>query len=159
MRSLSRVVKGKKAINVTEMYQFFSDFALEEEKEEGPETEEEAALREAKESARKAEEEEEARIRAEKEAAEKERASEILAEARREADQILEEARTQAELLREQAYEEGHQEGVKAGVEEAQLKCKALYEEEVESFRKEASDFMDTIRREKAWSWRNTWTI
>ena len=41
MRSLSRVVKGKKAIDVTEMYQFFSDFALEEEKEEEvPETEE-----------------------------------------------------------------------------------------------------------------------
>ena len=39
MRSLSRVVKGRKAIDVTEMYQFFSDFALEEEKEEeAPET-------------------------------------------------------------------------------------------------------------------------
>ena len=47
MRSLSRVVKGRKAIDVTEMYQFFSDFALEEEKEEeAPETEEEAAARE-----------------------------------------------------------------------------------------------------------------
>ena len=143
MRSLSRVVKGRKAIDVTEMYQFFSDFALEEEKEEeAPETEEEAAAREA--------EEEEARIRAEKEAAEKERASAILAEARREADQILEDARAQAKLLREEAYEEGHQEGVKAGVEEAQLKCQALYEEEVESFRREAAEFMDTIRREKS---------
>ena len=94
MRSLSRVVKGRKAIDVTEMYQFFSDFALEEEKEEeAPETEEEAAAREAEEAAKRAAEEEEARIRAEKEAAEKERASAILAEARREADQILEDAR------------------------------------------------------------------
>ncbi len=151
MRSLSRVVKGRKAIDVTEMYQFFSDFALEEEKEEeAPETEEEAAAREAEEAARRAAEEEEARIRAEKEAAEKERASAILAEARREADQILEDARAQAKLLREEAYEEGHQEGVKAGVEEAQLKCQALYEEEVESFRREAAEFMDTIRREKS---------
>ena len=151
MRSLSRVVKGRKAIDVTEMYQFFSDFALEEEKEEeAPETEEEAAAREAEEAAKRAAEEEEARIRAEKEAAEKERASAILAEARREADQILEDARAQAKLLREEAYEEGHQEGVKAGVEEAQLKCQALYEEEVESFRREAAEFMDTIRREKS---------
>ena len=151
MRSLSRVVKGRKAIDVTEMYQFFSDFALEEEKEEeAPETEEEAAAREAEEAAKRAAEEEEARIRAEKEAAEKERASAILAEARREADQILEDARTQAKLLREEAYEEGHQEGVKAGVEEAQLKCQALYEEEVVSFRREAAEFGDTIRREKS---------
>ena len=44
MRSLSNVVKGRKAIDVVQMYQFFSDFALEEEKEEeAPETEEEEA--------------------------------------------------------------------------------------------------------------------
>ena len=35
-------------------------------------------------------------------------------------------------------------------MEEAQLKCQALYEEEVESFRREAAEFMDTIRREKS---------
>lgn len=143
MRSLSRVVKGKKAIDVTEMYQFFSDFALEEEKEEEvPETEE-------------AEEEQpdidalEAQ-RQEEEARERERVSQILAKAREEAEQILEDARKQAEILREQAFEQGHEEGVTAGRQEAMQECRQEYEEEVRIFRENASEFMDSIRQEKS---------
>ena len=120
MRSLSRVVKGKKAVDVMDMYQFFSDFALEEEtEEEEPKTEEEAALEAEEARAREAEEE---RIRAEQEEAERERASEILSQARQEAAQILEDARKQAELLREEAFEQGHEEGAAAGAE-----ARALY--------------------------------
>ena len=125
MRSLSRVVKGKKAIDVTEMYQFFSDFALEEEKEEEvPETEEA--------------EEEQPDIDA------------LEAKAREEAEQILEDARKQAEILREQAFEQGHEEGVTAGRQEAMQECRQEYEEEVRIFRENASEFMDSIRQEKS---------
>lgn len=147
MRSLSRVVKGKKAVDVMEMYQFFSDFALEEEKEEEePKTEEEEALEAEKARAKEAEEE---RIRIQQEE-ERERASEILSQARQEAARILEDARKQAELLREEAFEQGHQEGVAAGTEEARQECQALYEEEVRNFQKHASEFMDSIRQEKS---------
>lgn len=142
MRSLSRVVKGKKAIDVTEMYQFFSDFALEEEKEEeAPETEEAEetpdadALRE--------------QLR-EEEAKEREQASEILAKAREEAEQLLEDARKQAEILRERAFEQGYEEGSEAGRQEAISECRQKYEEEIQSFRENASQFMDSIRREKS---------
>lgn len=148
MRSLSRVVKGKKAVDVMDMYQFFSDFALEEEtEEEEPKTEEEAALEAEEARAREAEEE---RIRAEQEEAERERASEILSQARQEAAQILEDARKQAELLREEAFEQGHEEGAAAGAEEARQECQALYEAEVRNFQKHAAEFMDSIRQEKS---------
>lgn len=148
MRSLSRVVKGKKAVDVMEMYQFFSDFALEEEKEEEePKTEEEEALEAEEARAKEAEEE---RIRIQQEEEERERASEILSQARQEAARILEDARKQAELLREEAFEQGHQEGVAAGTEEARQECQALYEEEVRNFQKHASEFMDSIRQEKS---------
>ena len=145
MRSLSNVVKGRKAIDVVQMYQFFSDFALEEEKEEeAPETEEEEA--EAEDSGL---EDEIARIR-EEEAREREKTSEILAEARREAEAILEDARKQAELLREEAFTKGHEEGFQAGTEEARQECETRYEEEVEDFRRHAAEFMDSIRQEKS---------
>ncbi|MCI8376678.1 MAG: hypothetical protein HFI29_14800 [Lachnospiraceae bacterium] len=142
MRSLSRVVKGKKAIDVTEMYQFFSDFALEEEKEEAPETEGSSEEEPDQEETLKAAREEEAR--------EREEASEILANARKEADQLLEDARRQAELLREESFAQGHQEGYEAGVLKARQECEQQYEEEVQDFRTHAAEFMDSIRLEKS---------
>ena len=131
MRSLSRVVKDKKAIDAVQLYQFFSDFAIEEETGEETDTaEEEAAAAEAaaaEEAARQAEEER--RLREEQE-----RASEILAQARREAEEVL---------------EKGREEGYEAGMEQGRADSEALYEQEVETFQKNAADFMDTIRREK----------
>lgn len=142
MRSLSKVVKGKKAIDVTEMYQFFSDFALEEEKEEEmPETEE-AEKRPDVDALEVQRQEEEAR--------EREKASEILAEARKEAEQLLEDARKQAEILREEAFEQGHKEGIASGRQEAMLECRQEYEEEIQVFRKNVTEFIDGIRQEKS---------
>ena len=146
MRSLSKVVKDKKAIDAVQLYQFFSDFAIEEETGEETDTaEEEAAAAEAaaaEEAARQAEEER--RLREEQE-----RASEILAQARREAEEVLAKAREEAEVLRQEAREKGREEGYEAGMEQGRADSEALYEQEVETFQKNAADFMDTIRREK----------
>lgn len=141
MRSLSSIVKGKKAIDTVQLYQFFSNFALEEEKEEeAPETEEAAG-----EGVSQRQEDPLASI----EAAEREKASEILSEARKEAEQILADARKQAALLRGEAFEQGHKEGFESGKKEAAAECQARYEEEVQEFKRNAAEFMNSIRQEK----------
>lgn len=144
MRLLSRVVKDKKTIDAVQLYQFFSDFALEETGEEKDAAEEEAAAAAAAEEEAARQAEEERRLREEQE-----RASEILTRARREAEEILAGAREEAESIRQEARETGREEGYAAGMEQARTDCAALYEQEVETFQKNAADFMDTVRREK----------
>lgn len=143
MRSLSKVVKDKKVIDTVQLYQFFSDFALEEETEEAAaETEEEID-----EAERERLEEEERRRQEEQ--AERERASEILEQARREAEQILREAKERVEVLKEEAWESGKQDGYQAGFAQGKEEYRIQFEEEVQDFQKHASEFMDSIRLEK----------
>ncbi len=145
MRLLSKVVKDKKVIDTVQLYQFFSDFAMEEEPGEETDTaEEEAAAAAAAEAEAARQAEEERRLREEQE-----RASEILAQARQEAEEILAKTRREAEVLRQEAREAGREEGYAAGLEQGRTDSRALYEQEVENFQKNAADFMDSIRREK----------
>lgn len=128
MRSLSSIVKGRKTIDAVELYQFFSDFAIEESKEEEAEEIQEpepSAIEDAE--------------------AAKQRAEEILEEARQEAQKILEDAKAQCDKMWKGALEEGR----KAGYEEGQKESALEREQALSEFRQEMSELIGSVEREK----------
>lgn len=139
MRSLSSVVKAKKAIDTVELYQFFSDFALEATKEEAAETENAEEIK--KEPIAEADPD----FEAASEAAEK-----ILEDARQEAERILADARKQGDLLREEAFQEGQAEGYEAGRQEALAEYREQYEQKIQTLKKDMTDLIDSVRIEKS---------
>ncbi len=134
MRSLSRVVKDKAVIDTVQLYQFFSDFAMDVREEEQEAAEEEEAI------------EEEPPVIVEQQPY----PEEILEEARSEAERILSDARKQAEILREKAYSEGHEEGLNAGYQEALTEYRAQYNEEIRSVKRDMAELIDSVRIEKS---------
>ncbi len=128
MRSLSSIVKGRKTIDAVELYQFFSDFAIEESKEEEAEEIQEpgpSVIEDAE--------------------AAKQRAEEILEEARLEAQKILEDAKAQCDKMWKGALEEGR----KAGYEEGQKESALEREQALSEFRQEMSELIKSVEREK----------
>ncbi len=136
---MSRVVKDKKAVDAVELYQFFSDFALDSAKEEAenPENKIEAEETNAVEEAPDFE--------AASQAAEK-----ILEDARQEAERILADAKKQGELLREKAFQDGQVEGYEAGRQEAQAEYQEQYNKELQNLKKDMTSVIDSVRIEKS---------
>lgn len=132
MRSLSNILKDRKTINTVELYQFFSDFAIEESKEERLEEEPdpEAAALEDTEAARR-------------------RAEAILEEARQEAERLLEDTKKQCEVLREEAEKEGRAAGYDAGYEEGEKEAALQREQALQEFRQDMSELIGSVEKEK----------
>lgn len=132
MRSLSNIVKDRKTIDTVELYQFFSDFAIEESKEEEIEEipEPETSAIEDAEAARQ-------------------RAEEMLEEARLEAQRMLEDARAQCDQMRMDALEEGRSAGYKVGYEEGQKESLLLREQALQEFRQDMSELIGSVEKEK----------
>lgn len=134
MRLLSRVLKEQKEIDAVELYQFFSDFALDEaehkeEQEAEPSGTEETFL--TRESAAISPEE-------------------IRQKAEAEAHKILADARRQGEILREEAYEKGREAGYEAGYQKAREEYQEQYDAELLAFRKNISEVMESVTIEKS---------
>lgn len=131
MRLLPSILKDRKTIDTVELYQFFSDFAIEESREE-------------------AKEEPEAQDTAPEDAeAARRRAEAILEEARQEAESLLEDARKQCEALREEAEREGRAAGYEAGYEEGEKKSALEGEQALQEFRRDMSELIGSVEKEK----------
>lgn len=74
---------------------------------------------------------------------------EIIARAQQTAKEILQAAREEAQILREQAYEEGRQEGEKAGFQKAYEEQRKFLDEELRKLQRNIADVVQSVTREK----------
>lgn len=76
-------------------------------------------------------------------------AEELLKQAQEKADRLLADAREQAEILRKEAYEEGREQGLKDGYEQAYTEHKAELSEEIRVLQRNAADVIQSVGYEK----------
>lgn len=135
MKSLPRIVKGPEKERDIKPFDFFAGFKIsdqEQTEETDDETlqDEDASEKEQEELAKKVE-------------------NEILMKARQKADQIISDAREQAAYLREQAYNEGKEAGQQDGFQAAHEEQRELLDEELANLRRYITDIVNDVSHEK----------